>query len=468
MKITLKNIGVFKQAEYELGQLTIICGENNTGKTYATYALYGFFDFWSYGYFVKVEDSLITELMNKGSISIPIKSNIKQINQELVRACNQYTKYLPQILATQEKYFEHSTFLIELNEDEVLIRDSYERSWRTGKSEMIQISKESGKNEVSISLLVDPKDIDTISTRINLANAIGQALKEIMFGSTFSDIFIASAERTGAAIFKKDLNFEQNRLIKEIAGSTSTDVDISEIIGKVYDSGYALPVKRNIDFIRKLEDITKQDSFIFKEHFDILVDFSDIIGGDYKIGKEGLFFLPKTNKTVKLSMGESSSSVRSLLDVGFYLRYVAEKGDLLMIDEPELNLHPSNQRKLAKLFARLVNIGIKVFITTHSDYIIKELNTLIMLNCRKESEITKKLMHKYKYNESELINYQQIKVFISDKVKVQLDGNPRKSSIQTLEEAKIDEFYGIEAKSFDKTIDEMNFIQESILFGEED
>jgi len=91
-----------------------------------------------------------------------------------------------------------------------------------------------------------------------------------------------------------------------------------------------------------------------------------------------------------------------------------------------------------------------------------------MLNCRKESEITKQLMHKYKYNESELINYQQIKVFISDKVKVQLDGNPRKSSIQTLEEAKIDEFYGIEAKSFDKTIDEMNFIQESILFGEED
>ena len=51
-----------------------------------------------------------------------------------------------------------------------------------------------------------------------------------------------------------------------------------------------------------------------------------------------------------------------------------------MADEPELNLHPANQRRIARLFARLVNLGVKVFITTHSDYIVKELNTLIMLN----------------------------------------------------------------------------------------
>ena len=30
MKITIENIGVFKYAEYELADLTIICGKNNT------------------------------------------------------------------------------------------------------------------------------------------------------------------------------------------------------------------------------------------------------------------------------------------------------------------------------------------------------------------------------------------------------------------------------------------------------
>ncbi|MFQ3680410.1 MAG: AAA family ATPase [Pseudanabaenaceae cyanobacterium] len=46
MKIFLKNLGPLKQAEFTLGDLTIICGKNNTGKTYATYALFGFLHAW--------------------------------------------------------------------------------------------------------------------------------------------------------------------------------------------------------------------------------------------------------------------------------------------------------------------------------------------------------------------------------------------------------------------------------------
>ena len=104
-------------------------------------------------------------------------------------------------------------------------------------------------------------------------------------------------------------------------------------------------------------------------------DFADIIGGDYQITQyDQLYYIPK-GTGLKLTMDQSSSAVRSLLDVGFYLRHVAQKGDLLMVDEPELNLHPANQRRIARLFARLVNLGVKVFITTHSDYIVKELTT---------------------------------------------------------------------------------------------
>jgi len=46
MKVKVKNIGVLKQAEFTLGDLTIICGSNNTGKTYATYVLFGFLFSW--------------------------------------------------------------------------------------------------------------------------------------------------------------------------------------------------------------------------------------------------------------------------------------------------------------------------------------------------------------------------------------------------------------------------------------
>lgn len=462
MKIILKNIGIFKQAEYELGELTIICGENNTGKTYATYSLYGFYDFWKNVFLIKVGEQEITKLMERGSINIPLEIDKHQIEQQLQVACKQYSKFLPRILAAQEKYFNNSSFLIELEQKEITILDSYSKSWRTPKSEMLQIVKESGKNEVSVSLILDKIELDSPSVRLNIAQAIGESLKEIIFSNTFSNIFIASAERTGAVIFKNELNIKQNALIKEVV--RSPDVDLNQILNSIYNSNYALPVERNIDFIRELENIAKKESFISKHFPDLLKDFADIIGGEYKVGKDGLYYIPKSGR-VKLSMGESSSSVRSLLDIGFYLRHLAEKGDILMIDEPELNLHPSNQRRFARLISSLVNIGIKVFITTHSDYLIKELNTLIMFNNTKESDHTKSLLHKYKYKSYELISYDKIKVFISDKEKVKIDGNINKTKIQTLVPAEIDKFYGIEAHSFDKTIEEMNHIQESIILG---
>ena len=42
MKFVFKNLGPINEAELELGDLTIIAGRNNTGKTYVAHTLYGF------------------------------------------------------------------------------------------------------------------------------------------------------------------------------------------------------------------------------------------------------------------------------------------------------------------------------------------------------------------------------------------------------------------------------------------
>ena len=194
-------------------------------------------------------------------------------------------------------------------------------------------------------------------------------------------------------------------------------------------------------------------------------DFADIIGGEYSVNRDDeLYYLPK-GKKVKLSMDASSSAVRSLLDIGFYLRHEARHGDLLMVDEPELNLHPENQRRVARLFARLINLGIKVFITTHSDYFIKELNTLIMLNHDKPH--LKRISEDEGYRAEELLSSDKIKVYIAEEALVKPDGKERKIKCQTLVPADIDSELGIEARSFDTTIESMNRIQEAIVWGED-
>ena len=48
MKFRFKNLGPIKEADLELGDLTVIAGRNNTGKTYLAYALYGFLKRWQW------------------------------------------------------------------------------------------------------------------------------------------------------------------------------------------------------------------------------------------------------------------------------------------------------------------------------------------------------------------------------------------------------------------------------------
>lgn len=463
MKVIIENIGVFKYAEYDLSNLTIICGKNNTGKTYATYCLYGFLDYFRNGYYINISPKKITELMENGTLSIPIDITQKTIDTYMQEACRKFLKFLPRIFAAQDKYFETSKIQVIINKKEISIPETFERSYRTNKKEFLQIVKSKESNELMISMLLKDKDYkENISLRLTLSRIIGDALKEIFFSNILKDCFIASAERTGAVIFKDELNVQKNTILREVAHAD--DIDIEDIMNKIYNTAYALPVRRNIDFIRNLDSVSKKESELYKTHPEVITEFQNIVGGVYKVTKEGLFFYPNASRTTKLSIGESASSVRSLLDVYFYLKHIAKPGHILMIDEPELNLHPECQRRFAQLLAKLVNYGIQVFITTHSDYIIKEFNTLLMFHARQDNGRIVEIMTKFGYQKEELLSVSQIKMYISKKENTLLPNKQRKTKIQTLVPANIDPSFGMEAISFDDTINEMNTIQESIMF----
>ncbi|TRU43359.1 MAG: ATP-binding protein [Microcystis aeruginosa Ma_QC_Ca_00000000_S207] len=462
MKVKIKNLGILKQAEFSLGDLTIICGSNNTGKTYATYALFGFLYTWrrllmlpKFGLKEKID-----QLLSDGVISLDLQEYVQQCESILTTGCQRYVRQIPEVFAVNEERFKNVDFQIELNFDNIQFENGYERTISTAKWETISISKPENNPYLSITLLREKSNINLL---VNvLEEIIDNSIKDIIFSQFFPRPFIASAERTGAAIFRKELNFARNRLLEEI--SKNSNFNPRELLFNV-SQDYALPVKENVDFTRQIETIVKKTSFIAENHPSILEDFADIIGGQYMItNNDELYYIPK-GKKLRLSMDESSSAVRSLLDIGFYLRHEARIGDLLMVDEPELNLHPENQRRIAKLFARLINIGIKVFITTHSDYIIKEINTLIMLN--HDQPHLKEIAVEEGYRQEELLSADQVKVYIAEQALEMLKGKKRKTKFNTLTPAKIDPEMGIEARSFDTTIEKMNRIQAAIIWGEE-
>ncbi|WP_375182243.1 hypothetical protein, partial [Chryseobacterium sp.] len=85
---------------------------------------------------------------------------------------------------------------------------------------------------------------------------------------------------------------------------------------------------------------------------------------------------------------------------------------------PESHLTLRNQRLMAKLIASIVNLKIKVFITTHSDFLIKELNNLILLDndfSEKENWLKN---NKNSYNERDRLNFERVNVYQAKNGKV--------------------------------------------------
>jgi len=113
-----------------------------------------------------------------------------------------------------------------------------------------------------------------------------------------------------------------------------------------------------------------------------------------------------------------------------------------------LNLHPDNHRKITRLLAHLSNKGINIFLTTHSDYMIKEFNNLIRL--KQEIHNKEAIMKKYNYKTYDIIDYKKIVAYINEAGSLSL--------------APIDNM-GMEVETFDCVINELSNSMDDIFFN---
>ncbi len=463
MKFVMKNMGPLRYAEFEPNDLTIISGRNNTGKTYATYGAYGFLKRWNRYIQFDFLESDIDTLFRNGNIFIDDATIIENIPKIVDKLNKNYSNNLYSIFGSPAKTYEKSYFDIFLDENDILFNKEFEHKVFSGDDNLvISASRSEDKNGIDV-VLIDYENTKELP-RFILEDVVKQIVSNYTFSRLFPNVFILSAERTGASIFRQELDFSRNRLLSEIHNLKSTNLSsISSLLNKV-DSSYALPVEDNVDYIRRLEDVAKNESYLSVEHPEIIKFFEEISEGVFSVGKNNeLFYSPQSKKSLKLPMDDSSSSVRSLLALGFYLKHTARRGDMLIIDEPELNLHPDNQRKMARIIAMLVNTNLKVFITTHSDYLVKELNTLIMLN--RNGDIEKEVMGTEGYSNRELLDPSRVSAYYIGEKRVEIPGNRSKTKIKTLVKSEVKKDTGIHINSFDNAIDEMNRVQDLLLWG---
>lgn len=77
-------------------------------------------------------------------------------------------------------------------------------------------------------------------------------------------------------------------------------------------------------------------------------------------------------------LSKSASSVRDLALFLLYLKHRANEGETVILEEPETTMHPRNQILLARFIAKMVNAGLRVLITTHSQYFLEQISHCVM------------------------------------------------------------------------------------------
>lgn len=106
----------------------------------------------------------------------------------------------------------------------------------------------------------------------------------------------------------------------------------------------------------------------------------------------------------EIPLHRASSTVSELAPLFLYLKYSIERGSILIIEEPEAHLHPGNQRILAKALVALVRKGVNIIITTHSEYLLEQLNNFILLS----KVDPQKRIERYKYSQEDFLNPDEI------------------------------------------------------------
>lgn len=86
----------------------------------------------------------------------------------------------------------------------------------------------------------------------------------------------------------------------------------------------------------------------------------------------------QNNNKWSFQISEAASYIKDIAYFLVYVKYAAKRHDVIILEEPEINLHPKNQILLARLIVSLVNAGLYIVVSTHSPYFLEQLSHCVV------------------------------------------------------------------------------------------
>lgn len=456
MIIKVQKFGAIKNAEIDLSKkLSVFCEPNGTGKTYLAYLIYALTSQYNRNIGNSLSTDKIKELFENNETNITIDSKVLlEYKSGIFRSVKDNLWNIFALSENKsEKYFK-DTEIICLTTDndflDIINKIEIDEPVKLFGFEFNILKK---SNSLDINIKLSEKIIKNSDFKNFVDLLLLSSIYSILSFYPITSSTIFPVERNSIYTFSDELSINNNErfeLIKELSAGKK-DINPIELFFK-RTTRYPQPIRDGLRVAEDLENIQKNNSLFF--------DFAEEIENELLKGKVGITsegnveFASEKAPRIKLSFHQSSSIVKTLSSLVIYLKHLASYNDLLIIDEPELNLHPDNQVKLTRIFARLINKGLRLVISTHSDYIIREINNLIMFSNVDAKEDFSSI---YNYNKGEYINLNDVSAYF-------FNYKNERAKQTEVTPIKIDK-YGFEVETLDKTIDYLSEISNDLFFN---
>ncbi len=418
LEVEVSQFGPIERGRVELKPLTVFVGPNNSGKSYFSILLYALLRsiiypanhvyryqggfrivrrFWGVGEFVTPDILETKEFVNalkeslnpyledarKGNqVSVPITDFPSKITEGLLQTTREYGDYVTSHLAQEIR----RCWAVDLHE---LARKTStgpkRRTFRicfqqSDPSLMVEIKNDSEKLNVT-KFEVEPSLLHltldrALALRLRrepdtwLYEVVDDLLRQAFKTSLFVPYYLPAA-RSGI--------LQNHKALASSAVGRAAMVGIREFPEIPLFPGVVA------DFISNIIELEKSRPGRLKEVATLLE--SDVMRGTVDIEEHKEYpELHYDSKVGKFELHRTSSMISELAPVALFLKYVVNPGNLVIIEEPESHLHPDNQRRMARVIARMVRSNVNVLLTTHSDFFTAQLNNFIRLAKSSEDE----------------------------------------------------------------------------------
>ena len=365
MKLQLENLGPINEANINIGKITIVGGHNASGKSTLSKFLYSF---------------LRSNSLNREEIAI----------KSLSESISQLSRYISFSLRNRDKdgraRFPHYHFR-ETPKLDNLVEKYEELKYEFNKLDFGEDFHEKVDNRFA---KIDNLINITIENEIPLYISIMKSLLQSEFLTSDFNCYMGIENNCDDESFEfvvdfKNYGWNESEAFKATGGFILNDVFYVDSIAilNIYDSfRYAETMSvDHLDFLTdnlviKPKDVSAAifDDTINDDIISLEREIENIING--KIVFKDSKFVYKSD-TGSLDMINTASGIKQIGIIQVLLANRKLKDDcVLIIDEPEVNLHPDWQFKLANILTLLSKkLDISVYINTHSPLFIEAMNT---------------------------------------------------------------------------------------------